>query len=125
MSARHTFLQSFSFAFRGLAFSLKGQRNIKIQLFFGIFALLCTIIFPISKIEQLLVIFIIFLVLILEVLNTALEKTVDAISTEQDPRLGAIKDMAAGAVLLAAMLSVIMGIAIFGPHFWAILKSLI
>jgi diacylglycerol kinase (ATP) len=51
-----------------------------------------------------------------EIFNTAIEKTLDLIDTEHNPRIMIIKDMAAGAVLVAAVAAVLMGVVIFGPY---------
>lgn len=59
------------------------------------------------------------LVLSLELLNTALELTLDALHPEQHPAIGAAKDVAAGAVLLASLGALVVGAAVLGPALWA------
>jgi len=92
-----------------------GEQNIKIHIIFGCSALFLSLILRISRLEWLMILIVIFLVVVLEIINTAIEKTVDEISSEKKQVLGDIKDISAGAVLLAAVLSVITGLLIFGP----------
>jgi diacylglycerol kinase len=72
-------------------------------------------IFKLNLVEWGLVIFAIGLVLVSELMNTAIESFVDVISPEYSEKAGFIKDVAAGAVLIAAIISVIIGIIIFLP----------
>ena len=78
-------------------------------LFFGFY-------FQIKSNEWLWIILAISLVWITEAINTAIEKLVDFVSPDFDERAGAIKDLAAGAVLFAAIASVIIGSIVFGPY---------
>ena len=117
------FLKSVKHALNGILISFSGQRNIKIQLCIGTIVLLACLVFPVSKLEFLLVICIIFFVIIMEMINTTIEKTVDAISTKKAKHLGEIKDIAAGFVLLSAVLSVVVGVLIFGPHIFYLIKN--
>lgn len=69
----------------------------------------------ISTLEWLIVIFCIGLVLTAEIFNSAIEVLTDIVSPESNPRAGLVKDMAAGAVLIAAITSAIIGLIIFVP----------
>lgn len=69
----------------------------------------------ISNLEWLIVIFCIGLVLTAEIFNSAIEVLTDIVSPESNPRAGLVKDMAAGAVLIAAITSAIIGLIIFVP----------
>ena len=66
----------------------------------------------IPKIELLLIIFVSFLVIILEMINTSIERLIDKIHPEKDEQLGHVKDLIGGAVLLSVLLSIIIGIII-------------
>lgn len=109
------FFRSFGHAISGLKKTVMGEQNIKIHIIFGCSALFLSLILRISRLEWLMILIVIFLVVVLEIINTAIEKTVDEISSEKKQVLGDIKDISAGAVLLAAVLSVITGLLIFGP----------
>ena len=114
-------VRSFQYAAKGVLTSFAGQRNIKIHLFFGMAAILLSVILKISRLEFLIILLMVFLVIILEMINTAVEKTVDMVSTEKNSKAGNIKDIMAGAVMLAAILSVITGVYIFVPYVYKIL----
>ncbi len=72
-----------------------------------------------------LVFFIVTLVMVLEVVNTAIEAVVDLVTEEFHPLAKIAKDCAAGAVLIAAFSSVIIGLAVFGPPLLVKLKAII
>ncbi len=108
-------IKSFKYAANGIYLAIREGQNMKIHLLMSCIGLLLSWWLKISRIELLFVISVIFFVISLETINTSIEKIVDEISLEKKPSLGAIKDMAAGAVLLGAILSVILGIFIFIP----------
>jgi len=72
--------------------------------------------FGISRLEWILVALAMGLVLALELVNTAGEKLVDILSPDHDPRYGQVKDILAGAVLVAALAAAIMGALVFLPR---------
>jgi diacylglycerol kinase len=116
------FLKSFHCALQGIPAAFNGQRNIKIQFFIGIIAIVLSVCLKVTKTEFIIIVFISFLVIILEMINTAIEDIVDIISNNEiHDRYGTIKDILAGAVLLASVLSVIIGFMIFLPHVIALL----
>jgi len=110
--------KSFYFAFAGLAFLLRTQRNARIELTLGVIAAALGVWLDISRIEWAIIIFTIALVLILEGLNTAVEAAVDLAMPDRHPLAKAAKDLAAGMVLIAAMASVAVGLLIFAPPLW-------
>jgi len=109
------FIKSFGYAFRGLFYAFKTQTNFKVHCFATIFAVLLGLYVKLSFSEWLWIALAIAMVLILELLNTAIEVLVDFISPEQHPKAGAIKDLSAGAVLVAALLALTIGSFIFLP----------
>ena len=111
-------VRSFYFAFAGLAFLFRTQRNARIHLLFGIAACALGAWLRISRVEWALLAFTIALVLILEGLNTAVEAAIDLASPEIHPLAKAAKDLAAGMVLIAAIASVAVGGLILGPPLW-------
>ncbi len=108
-------MKSFKYAFNGLNFVFKTQINFKIHLVAAIFAIVSGIWLKINYFEWLILIIVIFFVLIAETFNTVVEKIMDYINPDFDEKIGIIKDLAAAAVLLAAILSIIVGLIIFLP----------
>ncbi|MEW9667369.1 diacylglycerol kinase family protein [Ammoniphilus sp. 3BR4] len=109
-------VRSFGYALEGIAYTIKTQRNMQIHVGAAILALGASWLLQVTWDRVLLVFFSIFLVLILEIVNTAIEATVDLVTAEFHPLAKIAKDAAAGAVLMAALLSFIVGIYVFsGP----------
>src|SRR5688500_16879059 len=117
-SRRHSLARSFGFAFAGLWFLLKSQRNARIHLAVGAVACGLGAWLRISRVEWAVIVFTIALVLILEGLNTAVEAAIDLASPDIHPLAKAAKDLAAGMVLIAAIASVAVGLLILGPPLW-------
>ena len=115
--------KSFACAFAGIA-NTAGERNFKIECTIGIIAIVLGLSFGISLAEWLAVIICIGLVLSLEVLNTALEAIVDLAYPHYDERAKRAKDCAAGAVLVASLASLAVGIMLFAPRILSVLGLL-
>lgn len=109
-------IRSFACALAGLGYVIKTQRNMKIHLLAAVLAAAGGFYLKISRSEWGLLFITITLVLVAETVNTALEKAVDLVTREYHPLARLAKNMAAGAVLLAAINAVIMGFIIFYPH---------
>ena len=110
-------LESFRHAFRGIGTLVRTQHNAWIHL-----AATCGVcaagwICRLDRAEWCWIIVAIVMVWTAEALNTALEFLADAVSPEFDPLVQKSKDVAAGAVLIAAIGAVCIGVAILGPHF--------
>ena len=108
-------LVSFQYAFNGLKILIKEEHNARIHLFIACCVLIAGVIFKISIVEWITVIFCIGLVFALELINSAIENTADFISKEKNETIKKIKDLSAGAVLIAAIASAIIGLIIFIP----------
>jgi diacylglycerol kinase len=115
------FIASFGHAFRGLWHVLRTQRNARVHPVLAVLAIAAGILLRISAIEFALTFVAISGVFIAEMFNTALEACVDLASPQPHPLAKIAKDVAAGAVLVNAMLAVIVGLCIFGPHLWDLL----
>ncbi len=115
MEAKHSLLKSFIFAFNGLKTAILKGRNFRIQISFGIMAILLGIIFKISSFEWLSLTIIIASVLILELINTAIEEIVNMVSPEIQERARIAKDVSAAAVFVAAIAAVFIGAFLFLP----------
>lgn len=107
--------RSFGNAFKGLFFALRTQHNLWIQLALMVIAVVLGFAFCISRFEWLAIIGVSGLVLALEVVNTALETFLDSYYPEHNQNIGRVKDIAAGAVLIAAIAAFITGLVIFLP----------
>ncbi|HYY54764.1 MAG TPA: diacylglycerol kinase family protein [Candidatus Dormibacteraeota bacterium] len=113
----HTSLaSSFRFAGAGLAHLVRTQRNARIELAIGALAVALGAWLGLTPPEWGVLALTIALVLILEGMNTALELAVDLASPERHPYAKAAKDISAGMVLVAAIASVAVGLALFLPR---------
>lgn len=108
-------INSFAYAIKGLIYTFRSQLNFKIHCFAGLGAVILGLILGLNQNEWLWIIFSISLVIILELVNTSIEILVDLVSPERQPKAGAIKDIAAAAVLIAALTALIIGLFIFVP----------
>ena len=111
-------LRSFYFAFAGLSYLFRTQRNARVHAVVGAAACGLAAWVGISRVEWAVLVFTIALVLILEGLNTAIEAAIDLASPKIHPLAKAAKDLAAGMVLIGAMASVAVGLLILGPPLW-------
>ena len=109
------FIEAWKNAFSGIAHGFKTQRNLKIQLVAGIVVIILGIILKISNAEWAILMLSVFLVLGTEMMNTAVEAAVDLCTEEYHEKAKIAKDVAAGAVLVLAIGSVIIGLIIFLP----------
>lgn len=110
-----TLLRSFFLAFSGVFHSIRHERNMRIHCAAAILVILCGFYFHLSAIEWMFILFAIGGVMSLELMNTAIERTVDLVTKEYHPLAKKAKDIAAGAVIVYAILSVIIGCIIFLP----------
>jgi len=109
-------LKSFGFAIKGIVAMLRDQHNFWVQCVVAITVIIFGLLLKISTAEWLFISLSIGFVLAAEVFNSAIEKLVDLVSPDFNERAGLIKDMAAGAVLIAAITSAIIGLIIFIPR---------
>lgn len=109
---------SFDYACNGIKAVIKSEKNMQIHITVALFVIVMGFLLDISTSEWVACIICIGLVFSAETLNTAIESLVDMVSPERQPAAGKIKDIAAGGVFLAAIISVIVGIIIFLPKIW-------
>ena len=112
---RSVLLRSFGYAFEGVAYILRTQRNARIEITVAIAAVLFAFWLGITAVEWAVLVLTIAVVLALEWINTALELAVSLASPERHPSAKAAKDVAAACVLLGAITSVVVGILVLGP----------
>ncbi len=110
------FWRSFRFAFAGISYTLRTQRNMRVHLGIGLAAIALAIGLGLSPGEWAALLVILALVYCLEMINTVTEAIVDLVTKEYHPLAKVAKDVAAGAVLVAAIFSVGVGIALFAPR---------
>jgi len=103
-------------AVRGLKLTLREEHNFRIQTVAAFLVLGAAAYFKLTPVEVAIVVGTIALVMSLETLNSSVERILDASYPRVDPRVGRIKDMAGGAVFIAIVGSVIIGILIFLPY---------
>jgi diacylglycerol kinase len=115
VESRHSLFKSFQFAFEGVRVAIEKGRNFRIQIGLGILACIFGLILGLTITEWLDLTLIIAIVLILELLNTAVESIVDMVSPEIQPKAKIAKDVAAAAVLIASAASLAIGAFIFLP----------
>ena len=109
-------LRSFGHAFRGLKVLLQTQLNARIHAVATVLVVAAGLLLRISPAEWALIVLAIAGVWTAEALNTAIEFLVDLVSPDPHPLAGKAKDVAAGAVLAAAIGSAVIGGFVFGPH---------
>jgi len=112
--------QSFKFAFNGILLGFK-EKNFVLQTVIAFLAIGLGIYFKISVYEWISILICCSTVLSLELINTSIEHTINLITKEQNKNVGKIKDIAAGAVLMSSIFSLIIGIIIFAPKIYSII----
>jgi undecaprenol kinase len=109
------FLKSFRWAGSGLFYALKTQRNMQVHLFASCLACCISLWLGMSNIEWMILLLTVSSVWVAEMFNTALETTLDYLAPEIHPQVKTAKDVAAGAVLIASIFAVLIGIGLWGP----------
>ena len=114
------FITSVEFAFTGIQTVFKEERNMRKHVFLGILAIIAGFIFRLNQMEWLWLLLSVFLVWIVEFVNTVFENVVDMFTDFHFHPIGKkIKDMAAGAVLMTAFFALIVAAIIFIPKILA------
>ncbi|MDQ3379242.1 MAG: diacylglycerol kinase [Actinomycetota bacterium] len=108
-----TLFDSFNYAAEGIIHALRTQRNLWIHFTIAAAVLVAAVAFGVSRLELMVLLLAITFVLVAELVNTAIEAAVDVASTSFDPMAKLAKDIAAGAVLIAALNAVAVGYLVF------------
>lgn len=111
-------IRSFLYALRGLALVWREERSFQVQTAAAVVVIAVMIILPLRTWEYIILTMLIAMVLILEILNTIVERFVDMVKPRLNSYVGVIKDMMAGAVLVMSIAATIIGGIIFFPHLW-------
>ena len=115
-------LRSFRYAWNGIRSCFASEPNFRIHSLLTIVVIILSIVFDISTMEWIAVGFCIAFVVTMEMLNTAIEKLCDVVHREIHPGIKKVKDIAAGAVLVSAIFSLVTGLIIFLPKIIVYLK---
>ncbi|AST92614.1 diacylglycerol kinase [Sutcliffiella cohnii] len=121
-SFRGSLSKSFFFALEGFMYVLKNERNIKIHIIIAIFMILLSLYLNISKIEWVVLFLIIGGMVVIEIINTAIENVVDLVTEEFHPLAKIAKDVAASAALVFAVVAVVVGIILYLPYIVQLVK---
>ncbi|UOQ46351.1 diacylglycerol kinase family protein [Halobacillus salinarum] len=105
----------FIFAWRGIVEVYKTERNFRFHVAAAIGVVAAGFLFDVTRLEWAVLLTIIPLVMALEMINSSIERVMDYLSPERDPLVGMIKDISAGAVLVASIFAVLIAILIFLP----------
>ena len=108
-----TIFDSFNYAFEGIIHVLRTQRNLRIHFAIAVVVLVAALYFDVTKIELIALLISISFVLVAEMINSAIEGAIDISTTSFDPNAKLAKDVAAGAVLIAAVNAVAVGYLVF------------
>jgi diacylglycerol kinase len=121
---KRTFKGSVKNCLDGISYVTKSEKNFKREIALGIIALILSYILKIDKIEFIIVLTMICLVLTTEIINTAIERTVDLVTKEYHELARIAKDVSAGSVLVTSTFALIIGIIIFMPKIITLLGGL-
>ena len=113
MKNGYKFSRTLTFAWRGIKFCIRNERNMRFHLIAGTLAVVVGFLQGISLQEWAILSLTITLVLVLEMINTAIENVVDMFTTDYHPLAEVAKNVAAGAVLVAALNALVVGAVIF------------
>jgi diacylglycerol kinase len=118
------FLKSINYAWQGIKYCFRSEKNFRIELIVAAIAFLLASIFKVGTNEWLAILFCSAMVLGLEIVNTAIERLSNVVSTSIHPVIKVVKDMAAGAVFLVSIISLIVAGIIFLPKIEFCIKYL-
>ncbi|MBI4135317.1 diacylglycerol kinase [Candidatus Uhrbacteria bacterium] len=110
--------KSFHYASRGIAVAWKSEQSFRVQVFAALIVLLLIWWFTVPLWQAIALLLLIILVLTLELINSILERFVDVFKPRIHPMVQEIKDLMAGAVLIASVGALIVGLLIFLPYFF-------
>ncbi len=108
--------KSLAFATKGIMYTFRNEVNFRIQCFVGLFILIISFVLHMRVYEQIILAMMIAFVMVLELLNTTIEMFLDLLKPRLSPHVEMVKDIMAGAVLIASIGSIIVGAIIFIPY---------
>lgn len=108
--------KSFTYAFRGLAKIFREEQNLRLQSVMAIFVLSLALYFKVKPLEWALLIISISLVILMEIINSAIERAADVLKPRINAYVKEIKDIMAAAVMFASFAAIIVGLLVFWPY---------
>jgi diacylglycerol kinase (ATP) len=114
-------LESFNAAIEGIILATKTEKNMRIHFTVALLAIFLALFLRVSKIDILIIFISAFFVLFAETLNTSIEYLADYLSKEYSPEIAAVKNLAAGAVLLSSFGSFVVGYIIFSKYLYYVI----
>ncbi|MFA6391594.1 MAG: diacylglycerol kinase [Patescibacteria group bacterium] len=111
-----TLLKSFRYAIKGIKYVFQNEQNFRVQIIVAAVIFVLMLVFPLQHWERILLSLVIFMVLILELINTAFEKIVDILKPRVHFYVEIVKDIMAAVVLIASIGAIMIGIYIFVPY---------
>jgi diacylglycerol kinase len=109
----HKWHRSFRYAYEGIKYALDTQRNMKFHFFVSFLVLLSALLLRLQKTDILFILLAVTLMIVTELINTAVEKAVDLAMPDQHPLAKIAKDVAAASVLVSAVFAVVVGMIVF------------
>lgn len=117
-------MKSFRHALRGVRVVFSSEQSFRIQFYIALCVLLLAIFFRVSLLELMILLFLVGAVLSLELINSIFERMIDAFKPRIHPVVRDIKDVMAGTVLIASLISVAVGVIIFYPYLLELVRVL-
>jgi diacylglycerol kinase len=114
----NAFLRSFGYAFEGIAYVVRTQRNMRVHLVIAGLVVVAGLLLRVTAVEWAVIALTMGVVFATEMVNTVAELAVDLLTEEYHPMAKVAKDVSAAAVLVTAIAAVAVGVAIFGPRLW-------
>lgn len=110
------FYKSLLYSIKGLFWMLKSERNFQLEVLALVINLFLIVYLKLNFTDAALIFIVCFLVLVTEIINTAIEKICDFMEPNFNEKIGLIKDLAAGSVITATLLSIIVGILVYTKY---------
>lgn len=117
--------KSFVHAWRGLLLAFSAERSFRVQTAIALLVAAIMFLLPLVLVERAVLLLAIAAVLVLELLNSTVERIADLLKPRLNEYVGDIKDLMAGAVLVASVFAALIGLLILGPHLGNLLERLL
>jgi diacylglycerol kinase len=124
LSSKNNLKESFMAAFRGLFILIRNERNARIHFLAVTLITIAGFVLRINSTHWAIILLLFALIISTEMINSAMEKLADLVEPDLNNEVKYLKDLAAGAVLWASMVSVIIGIIIFAPYILKFFKNI-
>lgn len=119
-----SFRSSLGNAIRGLGLAYRTEKSFRIQTWAAILLVVVIFWLPLVTWERTLLLLVAMIILVLELLNSSVERLVDLIKPRLHEQVGEVKDVMAGAVLLVSVFSLLFAALILGPHLLSLFRTL-